>query len=219
MMKLTGLKPASKSKINTTVSFDLHSIYQGHHHITYKGVPYLKCPFDYVMYQMLISEVRPELVIEIGTNEGGGALYLADLLEAAGGGEVHTIDIDNRSSAVAKANPRIKFFHKGWQAYDLALAAPFKKVLVIEDSSHEYKNTLGAIEKFAPLVSLDSYLIVEDGVVDALGFGKKFGGGPVKAIQQFLPAHPEFILDTRWTNMFGQNATFNTIGYLKKVKG
>lgn len=199
-------------------SFDLQSIYRGHHQITYKGIRYLKCPFDYVMYQMLISEVRPDLVIEIGTNEGGGALYLADLLEANGGGEVHTIDIDNRSSTAAKVNPRIKFFHEGWQAYDLTMAAAFKKILVIEDSSHEYENTLGAIEKFAPLVTPGSYLIVEDGVVDALGFSKRFGGGPVKAIRQFLPKHPEFVLDTRWTNMFGQNATFNTIGYLKRME-
>jgi cephalosporin hydroxylase len=36
-------------------------------------------PFDYVIYQMIINEVKPDLIIEIGSNIGG-ALYIADLL-------------------------------------------------------------------------------------------------------------------------------------------
>ena len=42
---------------------------------------------------MIICEVKPDLVIEIGTNIGGGALYIADLLDSLGKGIVHTIDI------------------------------------------------------------------------------------------------------------------------------
>mgnify|MGYP000515827803 FL=1 len=65
---------------NEQVSFDSKSIYYGHQKVKYKGVIAQRCPFDYVIIQMIVSEVKPDLIIEIGTNEGGGALYLSDLL-------------------------------------------------------------------------------------------------------------------------------------------
>jgi cephalosporin hydroxylase len=206
-------KPAKPQK-----TFSLQGLERGHHKMTYRGVPCIKCPFDYVMYQMIINELKPDLIIEIGTNHGGSAYYMADLLELLGHGVIHTIDIDDRSYPEAKAHHRIRFFHEGWENYDLSLASGYERVLVIEDASHEYRNTLDAIERFAPLVTVGSWLIVEDGILDDLGWTEQYNGGPVKAIQEFLPRHPEFALDERWLNMFGESATFNTLGYLKKIK-
>ncbi|MCR4306656.1 MAG: hypothetical protein NUV42_01675, partial [Candidatus Yonathbacteria bacterium] len=68
------------------VSFDSKTISDGHFHVTYRGISAIRCPFDYVMYQMIISELKPDLVIEIGTNHGGGALYIADLMDKIGEG-------------------------------------------------------------------------------------------------------------------------------------
>ena len=42
---------------------------------------------------MIINEVKPDLIIEIGTHYGGTSLYMADLLEINGNGIIHTIDI------------------------------------------------------------------------------------------------------------------------------
>ena len=207
-----------KQDIIVESSFSLKGIYQGHYNITYKGVPCLKCPNDYVIYQMILNEIRPDLIIEIGTNLGGSALYMADLLDSIGNGIIHTIDIYDRSELAAKQHARIQFFHNGWEEYNLSLATNYENVLVIEDSSHHYENTFRVIEKFAPIVTKDSYLIVEDGIIDELEFSEEFGGGPVKAIKEFLLLHPEFIIEEKWTNMFGENATFNTMGYLKKTK-
>jgi cephalosporin hydroxylase len=179
-------------------SFSLKGIYQGHYNITYKDVPCLKCPNDYVIYQMILNEIRPDLIIEIGTNLGGSALYIADLLDSIGNGIIHTIDIDDRSELAAKQHARIKFFHNGWEGYDLTLATTYEKVLIIEDSSHHYNNTLNVMEKFATIVTKGSYMIVEDGIIDELGFSEKFEGGPVKAIKEFLPLHPEFMIEEKW---------------------
>src|SRR5438045_7270548 len=78
------------------VELSLEGLNRGHHKVTYKGIKAIRCPFDYVIYQMIIGEVRPDLIIEIGSHEGGGALYLADLLKIYDiDGEVHTIDIHN----------------------------------------------------------------------------------------------------------------------------
>ncbi|MBC6369019.1 CmcI family methyltransferase [Algoriphagus sp. AK58] len=198
-------------------AFSLEGIDKGHHKVTYKGVPCIKCPFDYVLYQMIIDEIKPDLIIEIGTNKGGSTLYLADLLELQGKGVVHSIDISDGCSQLVKDHPRISLFHQGWENYDLAMASNYSKVLVIEDASHYYPSTLGAIQKFSQVVTPGSYLIVEDGIIDDLGLKKEYQGGPVKAIEEFLNSTSEFEIDMKWVNFFGPSATFNTIGYLKKI--
>jgi cephalosporin hydroxylase len=199
-------------------TFSLEGIDKGHYNVTYKGIACLKCPFDYVIYQMIIDEVKPDLIIEIGTNNGGSTLYLADLLELQGKGVIHSIDITDQCPQLVKDHPRINLFHQGWEAYDMLQLESYNVILVIEDSSHEYKNTLNSILKFSRYVSLDSYLIVEDGIINDLGREKEFNGGPLKAIKEFLNNNSNFELCEKWVNFFGENATFNTMGYLKRIK-
>lgn len=198
------------------VKISVQSIYEGHHQVTYKGIKAIRCPFDYVIYQMIINEVKPDLVIEVGTNIGGGALYIADLLDMNGKGILHTIDIVDIVDPRVKEHKRIKFFTKGWEDYNLEQAQGFEKILIIEDASHYYQDTIGILNKFCGLVTLDSYFIVEDGIINELGFEKEYKGGPLKALCEFLPNHPEFIVDRKWCDMFGKNATFNVNGYLKR---
>ena len=56
------------------MNYTVHDIYgdaysrTGHFGYTYRGVNCVKCPFDYALYQMLITEVKPDLIIEIGTH-------------------------------------------------------------------------------------------------------------------------------------------------------
>lgn len=204
------------TSIDEQIDFNIESIYQGHRKVTYRGVSARRCPFDYVIYQMILSELRPDLVIEIGTSFGGGALYLADLLTVIGGGIVHTIDIHDKASDIVKTHPRITLFTEGWQAYDLNLSSRFDKVLVIDDASHIYEETLGAMRKFAPAVSPNSYLIVEDGIATELGMGQRHSGGPLRAINDFLATNSDFYIDEHWTDFFGHNATFNIKGYLRR---
>ena len=77
------------------INLNLKDIHDGVFKSSYRGVPIQKFPFDYVIYQMIINEVKPDLIIEIGTMYGGSALYFADLMDAIGieGGEIHSIDI------------------------------------------------------------------------------------------------------------------------------
>ena len=212
MMNLHQVPDAEK------VDFNFRTIDKGHHKVHYRGVQAQRSPFDYVIYQMIISEVQPDLIIEIGTNFGGGALYMADILNNLGKGQVHSIDITDKCSALVKNHPRIKLFHNGYEDYDIANSGRSEKILVIEDASHMYEDTLAAMNKFCSLVTVGSYLIVEDGIVDKLGVSKEFHGGPCKAIREFLPLHSEFKVDRKWCDFFGKNATNNVNGYLKKIK-
>lgn len=199
--------------------FKLESIYTGHHQVTYKGVPAIKCPFDYTLYQMIIWEVQPDLIIEIGTNKGGSTLYIADLLELNKKGEIHTIDLEeNTEDKLLHAHPRISVFKQGFMNYDVSALSKFNSILIIEDGSHQYSDTLAALHKFSSFVTMHSYFIVEDGIVNELGWKKEFGGGPQKAIKEFLKENDSFIIDKKWCGFFGNNTTFNVNGYLKKIK-
>ncbi|WP_316796714.1 CmcI family methyltransferase [Pedobacter agri] len=208
-----------KKKNNYTdeVSFDIKSIEQGHHKLQYKNVPMIKCPFDYLIYQMLIFRVKPDLIIEIGTNQGGSSLYLADLLELSGKGQLHTIDIVDVRHDDAKSHPRIKFFADGFQNYDTKLINGYNTVLIIEDGSHTYDDVKATLDKFEKFVSKDSYFIIEDGILDKLGWKQIYNGGPNRAIKEFLEYNKSYIIDRQWCDLFGTNATFNTNGFLKKI--
>jgi cephalosporin hydroxylase len=203
-----------------TVNFNIDTVVKGHHNYTYRGIKSIKCPFDYALYQMIIFDVKPDLIIEIGTNHGGSALYLSDMLDILGEGVIHTIDImEYPLSDLVKNNKRIKRFvsPNGFKDYDISLAKDFNKVLIIDDGSHHYLDVKASLEKFKHLVSQKSYFIVEDGILDKLGMEKEYQGGPNKAILEFLNQNNDFKIDHNLCNFFGENATFNTFGYLKKV--
>ena len=118
--------------IDTTIDFNLKTIEAGHHNMLYRGVKCLKCPFDYVTYQMIINEVKPDLIIEIGTYIGGNALYIADLLDINKKGEIHTIDIEEYvDSELVINHPRIKKFLGGFQNYDINLTKNFNTILIM----------------------------------------------------------------------------------------
>jgi cephalosporin hydroxylase len=205
--------------MNYEMFFDINTISEGHHKVTYRGIKTIKCPFDYVIYQMLLFDVKPDLIIEIGTNHGGAALYMANMLDIIGEGEIHTIDIkEYEINDLVKNHPRIKRFLGGYENYDLNLAKGFNRVMVIDDGSHTYGDVMSSLGIFKDIVSVGSYFIVEDGALDKIGLGPQYNGGPNKAIFEFLDDNPNYVIDKNLCNFFGTNATFNTNGYLKKIK-
>jgi cephalosporin hydroxylase len=204
--------------MDNTVHFNTQTICDGHHKVTYRGVKAIRCPFDYVLYQMVISKVKPDLIIEIGTNAGGGSLYLSDLQKMYGGGVVHTIDIiDMVNDNLILENKNIKRFLGGFTSYDLQNTYGFENILVIDDGSHTYEDVKNSLNIFNNIVSKNSYFIVEDGILNELGY-KGYGGGPLQAIEEFLNTNSDFIIDRELCDLFGKNATFNVNGYLKKIK-
>jgi len=224
------------------INLNFKEVHDGVFKTSYKGVPIQKFPFDYLIYQMIIHEVRPDLIIEIGTMYGGSALYFADLMHTMGikGGEVHTIDIidletrkdemsidfplketDNYPKIIY-SNPRIKTFLGGFKDYDLDNCKKFNRILVIDDGSHIYEDVMDSLNKFKDVVGIGSYFIVEDGNaldVDYMDetFKPSLNGGPIRSIFEFLNESNGFNVDLKWCDMFGINSTFNTYGYLKKM--
>jgi cephalosporin hydroxylase len=205
--------------MNYEMFFDVNTVSKGHHNVTYRGIKTIKCPFDYVLYQMMIFDLKPDLIIEIGTNHGGSSLYMADMLDIIGEGVIHTIDIKEYDmSPLVSHNPRIKRFLGGYKNYDINLTKDFKRIMVIDDGSHTYEDVKLSIDKFKDVVSVGSYLIVEDGALDKVGLGPEYNGGPNRSIFEFLENNSNYVIDENLCNFFGTNATFNTNGYLKRIK-
>src|SRR4051812_13108501 len=73
------------------------------------GVLCEKCPLDLWIYQEIIFEVRPDLIIETGTRFGGSALFMAQVFDFLGKGEIITIDIDD--TITRREHPRITYVH------------------------------------------------------------------------------------------------------------
>jgi len=217
--KFTYKQMLNNCKCNlTNPIFNLKTIYNGHYNVTYRGIPMLKNPFDYVLYQMLINDIKPDLIIEIGSYNEASALYYSDILDLIGNGIVHSIDIEDHVHLLAKQKSNIKFFTTGYQNYDLNNAKEFNKIMVIDDGSHYYEDVLKALNKFSVLININSYYIIEDGIISALGMKKEYNGGPLKAIDEFLKNNNNFIIDRKYCDFFGKNATFNVNGFLKRIK-
>src|SRR6202044_3036881 len=60
----------------------------------WRGVPLMKNVFDFAMYPMLIAELRPLTIFEIGSGLGASAVWFADHLAICGvEATVHSVDL------------------------------------------------------------------------------------------------------------------------------
>ena len=178
----------------------------------------LKCPLDLWVYQEIVFELRPDLIVETGTYRGGSALFLASLCELQGRGEVVTID-----SAKQKGRPRQKriTYLTGSSTSEQVLrqvqrrAQGKKRVLVIVDSGHSQEHVLAELRAYAPLATPNSYLIVEDANLNGHPVDPEHGPGPEEAVAAFLAENDGFVRDFSREKLL---LTFNPGGYLRKRK-
>lgn len=132
------------------------------------GVGVMKAPNDLWMYQAIMSNLRPMTVIETGTYSGGSALWYAYLMDMLGieGGRVFTVDFEDHRKAPHVQHPRITFL-AGDSVNPFLVKAiqddmPAGPVLVSLDSDHSTEHVRRELELYAPLVPVNSWLVVED---------------------------------------------------------
>lgn len=188
---------------------------------SYRGRLCQKSPIDLALYSKLIWENRPATIVELGSLHGGSALWLADITRTYG---LNTKIVSADIRPVTDLNDeRIVFMQADAAALDrsaLASLLPSLKRpwIVIEDASHQYQATLAAMRYFGAILQPGEYMVVEDGILDELGWREQFGGGPNRAIHEFLAEQQgRFVIDETYCDYFGHNLTYNTNGYLKRV--
>ena len=183
---------------------------------TYFGVQTLKSPLDWWVYMEIIHEVKPDIIIELGTHYGGSALALAHVLDNLNHGRVISVGLSHSPvPAIVREHKRITLVTGAALQVIGAVRAHMKegdKVLVIEDSDHSMSHTLEVLQKYGKLVTVGSYIIVEDGIA---GHGLNEPGGPYEAVEAFLKQTDKFKLDRNREHFL---ITWNPKGYLRRVK-
>lgn len=187
------------------------------------GVPVSKCPLDLWMYQEIIYEKRPQLIVETGTQYGGSALFLASMLDLVGDGRVVTVDIEAceaqpHHKRVRVEHPRIEYLRSSSTSAEVAarikaLAEGVERVMVILDSDHNMEHVLGELSIYADVVTDGQYLIVEDTCVNGHPVFESFGPGPMEALERFLSQDSRFVIDRSREKLL---VTFQPNGYLLK---
>ncbi len=185
--------------------------------ITWLGRPIWQNILDLWVIQETIWEVRPQLLIECGTNRGGSAYFYAHLLDLMGMGNIITIDVEKMHDLI---HPRVEFILGSSVDEDVAVrvrnaaSAVQGAVMVVLDSDHSAEHVSRELELYAPLVTPDSFILVQDGVIDVLPMFSAGRPGPLPAIRDFLDRHPEFEPDVERSERF--LISHHPLGWLRR---
>jgi len=212
----------SATTADSDIPYDLlMKIQAGTMAYVYKGLPTLKNPFDLALYPLLFARLRPRSIIEIGANAGGGAVWMADQLAMLGiDAHVHSLDIN---PVTGVAHDRVTFHVGDGRQPAVSFPADFvarlpRPLVVIDDADHHYLTTRAVLAHFAPLLHRGEFILVEDGILGDMRVAADYGGGPKRAIDEFLAAsRGSFETDRFYCDYFGRNVTWNVDGYLRKV--
>src|SRR4030095_13039045 len=102
-------------------------------------------------------------------------------------------------------------------------AAGKNKIIICLDSNHTHEHVLRELELYSPFVSLNSYIVVFDTIVEDLPegyFSQKrpwgISNNPKTAVDEFLKNNDQFIIDEAIDNKLLISVTPR--GYLKRVR-
>lgn len=175
-----GLPPPVSITLNETLGTYWHARVRQSFFDSYAGVPIGKFPEDLRVYEHLLWTSRVNVVVEIGTDCGGSALWFRDRLATMArygrisGGRVFSIDVSAEKARkhIGSVDSNDITLIEG-DVCDPAVADHVTRLLpedavcfVIEDSAHTYETTRAALDGFSHLVPFGGYFVVEDGCVD-----------------------------------------------------
>jgi cephalosporin hydroxylase len=184
---------------------------------TWLGAQALKNPLDLWVYQEILHETRPELIVETGTYRGGSALYLASMCDLLGAGEIVSVDIEPLRDDYPE-HPRITYLG-GRSSTDPDVVAEIRaraegrRTLVVLDSDHSQAHVEAELAAYAPIVPVGCYLVVEDSNIGQIR--TDLMPGPLQAVESFLARTGEFVVDREREKFL---ITFNPSGYLRRVR-
>ncbi|MBW2621268.1 MAG: hypothetical protein JRD68_00050 [Deltaproteobacteria bacterium] len=164
----------------------------------YRGFRCNKHPCDAWAIQEIIYETQPQVIIEIGRQDGGSALFLRDLLKAAVKNWEGVFSIDilpavDFSVGINMTDEGIVQFQGDSENLDIiakvARGCVEYRTMVIDDCSHTYENVMANLKNYGPLVSEGCYYIVEDMIINHGLFHARHaqeGNDLMAAVQDFM---------------------------------
>jgi cephalosporin hydroxylase len=163
--------------------------------LTWRGSPLFKSVFDFAILPMLLWELKPGSVFEIGSGNGASARWMADLIRSFGlNAQVYSADI----VPIRDSYDGVHFFTGDCRSpptlfeAELLRSAP-RPYLVIEDAHVNVREVWTYIDQF---LLRGDYLYIEDNISKDDDLKTFLGGRP-----------HSYLVDTRYTDFFGRNAT------------
>jgi cephalosporin hydroxylase len=162
----------------------------------WRGIPLVKSVFDVSLYMMLLWDLMPRTIIEIGSASGGSAAWLADLMVSYG------LDCHVYSMDIVKPellHPGVTFMQGDSNKIEEALPRDLLERLThpwlfVEDA---HVNVAGVLEWIHIFAQAGDYFVIEDTTSDA----KEADAA------RFIAKHQsEYKVDTFYTDFFGYNA-------------
>lgn len=236
-----GLKKLGVRFVRDTATFNYS------YNFDWMGRPIIQVPQDIMAMQELIWRVKPDLIIETGIAHGGSLamsasmLALLDYSDAVSGKtivdpskskrKVLGIDIDIREhNRLAIEQHPMSHLIQMIQGSSIEpeivqevqkVAKDYQQILVCLDSNHTHDHVIAELQAYAPLVSLGSYCVVFDTIIEDLPATMfpdrpwSIGNNPKTAVKEYLTSHPEFEIDEDIQNKLLISVAPN--GYLKRV--
>lgn len=204
---------------------------------TWLGRPIIQLPEDILRIQEVIYRLQPDVILETGVAHGGSLIFYAGLCKLLGRGRVIGVDIEIRPrnrEAIEKHSlaPLISLIEGSSidpqvLAQIKSLVRPGERTLVLLDSCHTAQHVAAELEAYHALVSVGSYLVATDGIMQELHDVPRGEPGwksdnPVAAVQAFVKRHPEFVIEQppRLFNegSLSRNLTYWPSAFLKRTR-
>jgi cephalosporin hydroxylase len=204
LQSASGFAAASRAWLRA--GWDAKYVYS----FTWLGRPVIQLPDDLIRIQEVIYRVRPDVLIETGVAHGGSLVFYATLFNAMGEGRVIGVDIEirpanRRAIESHELFPLITLIEGGsTDANVLArvreLIREGERVMVVLDSGHSRDHVLTELSSYSKLVSVDSYIVVADGIMEDLVRAPRADpdwawNNPRRATLDFLSENNNFILE------------------------
>jgi len=201
------------------------------YNFSWMGRPIIQYPQDMIAMQEIIWEIQPDIIIETGIAHGGSLIYYASIMELIGHGEIVGIDIDIREHNKAEIlkhpmSKRITMIQGSSidvETLDKAkiFALGYQKIMVCLDSNHTHEHVLTELEMYSPLVSIGSYLVVFDTIIERMPSAMydrpwDVGNNAMTAVDEFLRKNDNFIIDEQIDHKLLISVAPR--GYLKRIK-
>lgn len=197
--------------------------------ITWLGIPIIQNPYDIVLMQELVFNVKPTIIVESGIAHGGSLIFYASMLKLLGKGKVIGIDIDIREH-----NKKLILKHPLSKTIDLIEGNSISediikrvkhkiknndKVLIILDSNHEYNHVYNELNAYKELISLRSYVVVFDTFMPKLqglsGASKDVKiNNPLTAVRKFISENKNFVIDKYYNKFYVSSCPD---GFIKRI--
>jgi cephalosporin hydroxylase len=202
---------------------DFCKLYYESHEKTWQNTYWMgilaeKCPLDLWIFQEIMYEVKPDVIIETGTYQAGTTFYLAALCDILGHGKVITID---KHCINTRHHDRIVYLYGSSGEKNIAeevgkFINEGDKVMAILDSRHMKFHVRKELDLYSRYISVGSYIIVEDTIISGHPIKNDYPeGGPWEAVEEFLKANDNFVIDHSREKFY---MTFNRNGYLKRIQ-